>query len=115
MQMADMMGAYRSTSKDCRDRMFSVIEQLFSEKFNKFRFQFVNAVRYGNDGAVAVDEEQSTILSAVFTEYSELVIKVNETGPRKGVTLDGLAHGIGGLEFVGEAEHVQATITILFI
>ena len=57
LPMADTMDAYRSTSKDCRDRMFSVIELLFSEKFNKFRFQFFYAVWYGNDSAVAVDEE----------------------------------------------------------
>ena len=48
-------------------------------------------------------------------EHAELVIKVNETGPGEGVTLDGLTHGIGGLEFVGEAEHVQTTIAVLVV
>ena len=81
----------------------------------EFRFQFVYAVRHGNNGAVAVDEEQSTILSAVLTEHTELVIEVNEAGPGEGVTFDGLAHGIGGLEFVGKAEHVQATISVLVV
>ena len=43
-------------------------------------------------------------------EHVELIVKVNKAGPRKGMTLDGLTHGICGLEFVGKAEHVQATI-----
>ena len=51
-------------------------------------------------------------MSAVLTEYAELVVKVNEAWPGEGVTLDGLAHGIGGLKFVGKAEHVQATIAV---
>ena len=55
--------------------LFVVGENLF-----ELRFQFVNAVRHGNDGAVAVDEEQGTILSAMLTEYIKLVIEVNETG-----------------------------------
>ena len=54
-------------------------------------------------------------MSAVLTEHTELVIKVNETKPGKSVTLDGLAHSIGGLEFVGEAEHVQTTIAVLIV
>ena len=90
--------------------LFVIIEYLF-----EFRFQFFYAVRHGNDGAVAVDEEQGTVLSAMLTEYIKLVVKVNEAGPREGMTLDGLAHGIGGLEFVGEAEHIQATIAVLII
>ena len=90
--------------------LFIIIEYLL-----EFLFQFVNAVRHGNDGAVAVDEEQSTVLSAVLMEHAELIVKVNETGPGEGVTLDGLAHGIGGLEFVGEAEHVQTTIAVLVV
>ena len=32
--------------------LFVIVENLF-----EFLFQFVNAVRHGNDGAVAVDEE----------------------------------------------------------
>ena len=48
-------------------------------------------------------------------EYAELIVKVNETGPGEGVTLDGLAHGIGGLEFVSKAEHVQTTIAVLVV
>ena len=85
------------------------------ENLFEFRFQFVHVIRHGNDGAVTVDEEQGTVLSAVLMEYAELVINVNKAGPRKGMTLDGLTHGICGLEFVGKAEHIQATITILFI
>ena len=54
-------------------------------------------------------------MSAVLTEHAELVIKVNETRPREGVTFDGLAHGIGGLEFVGNAEHVQVTMAVLVV
>ena len=54
-------------------------------------------------------------MSAVFTEYAELIVKVNETRPREGVTFDGLAHGIGGLEFVGKAEQVQATIVVFVV
>ena len=54
-------------------------------------------------------------MSAMFTEYAELVIKVNEAGPGEGVTLDGFAHGIDGFEFVGEAEHVQTTIAVLVV
>ena len=79
------------------------------------RLQFLGIGGGGEDGAVAVDEEQSTILSAVLTEHAELVVKVNETGPGEGVTLDGLAHSIGGLEFVGKAEHVQTTIAVLVV
>ena len=90
--------------------LFVIIEYLL-----EFHFQFVNAVRHGNDGAVAVNEEQGTVLSAMLTEYIKLVVKVNETRPREGVTLDGLAHGIGGLEFVGKAEHVQTTIAVLVV
>ena len=38
LPMADMMDAYRSTSKGCRYRMLSVIEQLLSENICKLRF-----------------------------------------------------------------------------
>ena len=79
------------------------------------RLQFLGIGGGGEDGAVAVDEEQSTILSAVLMEHAELVVKVNEAGPGEGVTLDGFAHGIGGFEFVGEAEHVQTTIAVLVV
>ena len=48
-------------------------------------------------------------------EHSELVIEVNEAGPRVAVALDGLAHGIGGLELMGKAEHVQTTVVILVV
>ena len=54
-------------------------------------------------------------MSAVLTEYAKLVVKVNEAWPGEGVTLDGLAHGISGLEFVGKAEHVQATIAVFVV
>ena len=40
-------------------------------------------------------------------ECSELVVEVNEARPRVVVALYGLAHGIGGLELMGKAEHVQ--------
>ena len=51
----------------------------------------------------------------MLTEYAELIVKVNETGPGEGVTPDGLAHGISGLEFVSKAEHIQATIAVLVV
>ena len=95
--------------------LFIFILFVARENLFEFRFQFVNAVRHGNDGAIDVDEEQSAVLSAVLMEYAELVIEVNEAGPGEGVTLDGFAHGIGGREFVGEAEHVQTTIAVLVV
>ena len=38
LPMADMMDEYRNTSKGCRYRLLSVIEQLLSENICKLRF-----------------------------------------------------------------------------
>lgn len=62
----------------------------------KLLFQFLHAVRNSDDGAATVDEEEGTISGAVPFEYAIFVVNVNETRPREGVTLNGLAHGIGG-------------------
>ena len=62
----------------------------------KLLFQFIYAVRYSDDGAATVDEEEGTISGAVLFEHAIFVVNVNEARPREGVTLNGLAHGIGG-------------------
>lgn len=48
-------------------------------------------------------------------EHAELTVKVNEAGPREGVKFDHLSHVVGGLEFMGETEHVDSYVTILFV
>ena len=88
---------------------------LFSEDFFEFRFQFFQVVRHSDDVAVAVNEEEGAVLCAVLFEHFELIVDVNESRPVKGMTLDSSPHGIGGLELVGEAEHVQAPVSVLFI
>lgn len=48
-------------------------------------------------------------------KHAELLIKVNEAGPREGVQLDHLAHAIGGFEFNGKTGLFLSLVTILFI
>ena len=48
-------------------------------------------------------------------EHAELVVKVNEAGPRVAIALDGLANSFGRFELMGGAEHVQATVVILIV
>ena len=78
-------------------------------------FEFLYTVGYCDDGAVAVDEEQGAVGGAVLLEHTELVVEINEAGPRVAVALDCLAHGIGGLELMGEAEHVQSSVMVLVV